>query len=101
MPGTCRSNHGLDSGVHPVFPVPSSMLGSADGCPTGAPYTHCSYCTQIHKDPHVQNLYPLRPDQHLQPHQLAAVNTSNGVGLGQPAGKPSEIFISAQDQEKQ
>ena len=72
------------------MPVNAKRIGSSGGCPTGAPFEYCSYCTQVHQDPHIQNLYPLRPEQHMQDKLFA-----NGDKLaGQAAGKPTELFLS-------
>ncbi|OEH78976.1 hypothetical protein cyc_02325 [Cyclospora cayetanensis] len=95
MPGSSRSSHGVDSGVHPPMAVPRSRIGSTGGCPTGATFEHCGYCTQVHQDPHIQNLYPLKPEQHMRGNFVA-----NGDRVqGQAAGKPTELFASSHSHE--
>ena len=93
MKGSCRSHNGRDPGVHTGIPAAASLVGSCAGCPTGAPFLPCNYCTQIHQDPHVQNLYPLRPEQHAQHTNDAAAAAAAASATGQPAGKPTEIFL--------
>ncbi|CDU18004.1 hypothetical protein YYC_04526 [Plasmodium yoelii 17X] len=62
---SCYSHKGVSPGKHPLRSIKCDQIGKEDvQSINNGIYTDCSLCGIIHKDPHIQKLYPLRKDQY-------------------------------------
>ncbi|SBT71371.1 conserved Plasmodium protein, unknown function [Plasmodium malariae] len=62
---SCYSHKGVSPGKHPARCANCDKIGKKDiQSVNNGMYSDCTLCGIIHKDPHKQTLYPLRPDQY-------------------------------------
>lgn len=91
---SCRATNGISPGVNALPPVNASRIGRDPAAPYSGPYGFCDYCTMVHKDAHVQSMYPLTPAQH----QGAEMHRDSPVAY---AGMPSALWTEGVQQASQ
>lgn len=75
---SCRALCTGDPGVLPAPPVSGDRLKGEPFNDLSGPYRVCRYCGQVHKDPHIQGMYPLHEAQlaatemHVEPPSVVA-----------------------------